>query len=369
MKKTLIAIVAGAAVLAPVTAMAVPEFQPRGRFHLDYGYNDEDVTDLSDGFLNRRARIGVSGKLDDDWGFQIEYDFAENDTAAKDVRLTRKLGDGTLKLGQFKVPFGLNELTSSNSITFLERSSPSNVTADSRRLGVGYDWYGDLVGVQAMAFGRAIGDDLGEGDMPIGAAVRAFFTPINQADMLLHLGAAVAYEDRRDAQVLRLRDRPESRASSETRLIDTGDINFVDTTLKAGAEVAFQAGPFSAEAEYFHFDIGRDQDDEPTFGGFHVQASYVLTGEKRGYRDGVFRGVSPRSSHGAWEVAARFSSVDLVDAGFEGGEQQNITVGLNYYATSNVRFMLNGIKVNVEDGVAGQDDEPTIIALRAQYSF
>lgn len=35
---------------------------------------------------------------------------------------------------------GLNELTGSNSITFIERSTPSNLVADSRRLGVGYEW-------------------------------------------------------------------------------------------------------------------------------------------------------------------------------------------------------------------------------------
>lgn len=346
------------------------KIKPRGRFHLDMGFNDSDETELSDGFLNRRSRIGVAGSLNDDWGFQIEYDFGENGTSANDVRLTRKVGGGTFKIGQFKVPFGLNELTSSNNITFMERSSPSNVTADSRRLGIGYDSFSGPVGFQVMAYGRAIGDSLGGGDMPLGVAGRMVFNPVKTDTQLLHLGIAAAHENRRDADTVRFRDRPESRASSGTRLIDTGDITDVDSTLKFGAEFAYQAGPFSVESEYFRTKLNRDAGEEPTFDGWHIQAGYVLTGESRGYRGGVFRGISPSRSAGAWELAARYSRANLNDGGFVGGEQNNLTLGLNWYATSNIRFMANLIFVDVEDGVAApEDDSPRILAMRAQYSF
>jgi phosphate-selective porin OprO and OprP len=159
------------------------------------------------------------------------------------------------------------------------------------------------------------------------------------------------------------------------RLIDTGTIGDVKDTTKFGLEFAYQAGPFSVEAEYFNVDVNRSAGEEPSFSGYHVQASYVLTGESRGYRGGVFRGVSPSGPRGAWEVAARFSSVDLVDSGFTGGEQENLTLGLNYYASANVRFMVNYIFIDVKDstavpnGVTVGSDKPNVLLARVQYHF
>jgi phosphate-selective porin OprO and OprP len=351
-----------------------PEVKLRGRFHMDAGWHDEDVTRFGDGFNNRRTRMGITGKLTPEWSFMIEYDFAENGTSANDVVLNRKLAGGTFKIGQFKVPMGLNELTSSNSITFIERASNSNVIVDARRMGIGYDYNMKQAGFQSMVYGRSMGGKQ-DGDMPMGVAARIYGNPIVNDNMLIHIGGSVAFEDRRDYNTLRFRDRPEARADSSIRLIDTGNITNVDDTLKAGLELALQLGSFSLEGEYLMVDVNRDEGDEPGFDGYHVQASYVVTGESRGYRDGVFRGVSPENNPwGAVEVAARFSSIDLNDDGFDGsGKQENITLGVNYYVSSNIRFMANYIMVDVTDRnpavIAGGEDSPDIFLLRAQYNF
>lgn len=367
-------ILAGAATTAALPAMANPEIKLRGRIHMDAGYFDDDSVQLDDGFSFRRTRMGMSIKIDDQWSAQIEYDFAENGTSANDVKLMYNPGKGRISIGQFKVPMGLNELTSSNNITFIERASNSNVIVDSRRIGVGYDLHESNYGFSGMVFGRGIGGKE-TGDMPMGVAARFYFNPIREGDTVLHLGISGAHENRRDYQSLRYRDRPEARPDGD-RLIDTGSITGVDKTTKVGLEFAYKTGPFSVEAEYLRADIKRDAGPEPTFDGYHIQASYVLTGESRGYRDGVFRGITPKNKGtGAWEVAARLSNIDLIDSGFQGGEQQNITLGLNYYANANVRFMFNYIRVDVEDsnasvkGTIVGDDSPNIFLLRAQVNF
>ena len=368
-------LIGGAGMTAAAPALANPEFKLRGRMHLDAALWDEDDVPLNDSTNFRRTRLGVTGKIDDVWSGIIEYDFAENGTSANDVMINRKLGDGTLKIGQFKVPMGLNELTSSNSILFIERASPSNLVADSRRIGVGYDWFKGDLGFQAMGFARAIGSSQ-TGDTPIGFGGRFVYAPKLSETSLFHFGVSAAYEDRRDDSTVRYRDRPEARPGGGVRLIDTGNIADVDTTMKYGVELAYQSGPLSFEAEYLNVDVNRDAGEEPSFGGFYVQASYVLTGEKRGYRNGVFRGVTPgQAGKGAWELAARFSSADLVDSGFFGGEQENFTIGVNYYSSANVRFMLNYIMIDVTDsgatanGVTVGDDEPSVLVARAQFFF
>lgn len=356
-----------------MAAAAAPEFNIRGRFHLDYGIHDDDEIDLDDGFLVRRAFIGVTGNINDDWSGIIEYDFAENGTNAQDVLLRRKWQGGTLKFGHFKVPMGMEEVSSTNNIIFLERNSPNTTLVDARRLGIGYDYYGDVMGFQGMVYGRGMGSNQA-GDDPIGIAGRFLYTPQLGGNQL-HLAASVAYEDVRDYNVDRYRDRPEARADGN-RLIDTGSISDVDTTMKMGLEAAYQAGPFHMVAEYFNVDVDRNTGEDPTFSGYHVYGVWTVTGEKRGYRNGVFRGLKPGSpDRGAWEVALRYSSVDLNDAGFQGGQQDNITFGVNYYPNANVRFMLNYIMVDIEDsgatvgGVVVGDESPNILIGRAQYSF
>lgn len=353
-----------------ITEEYYPNISVRGRMHLDAGWHDEDNVAFGDGINTRRARMGISGSLDPTWSFVIEYDFAEEGVSASDVVLRGNLGGGALKIGHFKVPMGLNELTSSNNITFIERASNSNIVADSRRLGLGYDYHAGFYGVQSMAYGRSMGDKE-DGDMPMGVGARVYVNPLSTGSMMVHLGLSAAYEDRQDYDMLSFSDRPEARADSAIRLIGTGDIETVDSTLKGGLELAFQRGPFSMEAEYMMVDIDNDNDD-PTFDGYHVQASYLLTGESRSYRNGVFGGVTPANETlGAWEVAARYSHVDLNDSGVDGGEQENITLGVNYYARSNVRFMANYIFVDVEDSLETGigDDSPNIFLVRAQYSF
>jgi len=83
---------------------------------------------------------------------------------------------------------------------------------------------------------------------------------------------------------------------------------------------------------------------------------------------------------GAWEIAARYSTLNLTDSGVRGGGEKDITVGLNWYATSNVRFMLNYIKVNTDNDANGTapllpgetthgHDDPSIVQARAQVDF
>jgi phosphate-selective porin OprO and OprP len=64
----------------------------------------------------------------------------------------------------------------------------------------------------------------------------------------------------------------------------------------------------------------------------------------------------------------RLSHVSLDDADLQGGTQTNLTLGLNWYATDRVRFMLNHVRSVVEGGVFG-DETLHIVQARAQYAF
>ena len=367
----------GLTLSVPVAAQ-YPDFDIRGRLHLDYSVTSEDENEtFTDGFNNRRARLGGGGALNEDWDGRVEVNVAEGSLSAADFRLRRSLpAGGRLWLGQFKVPQGLNQLTSSNDITFIERSSVSNIIPDSRRIGVAYENTQDVFSFKTMFFQRALGDDRGDGpddgdyfgDQPTGLAARAVFAP-HVGTGRAHFGLSAVGESQDKAHDKSLGDRPELRDGDGggVRLINT-NVPGVEDTLKLGLEAAYIDGPFSVEGEYLQVDIDTEDGSDPTFDGWHVQGSYVLTGESRGYSTGGFGGVTPAGQRGAWELAARYSVMDLDDSGFTGGEQKNLTLGVNYYRTSNLRFMANVVFADVEYANA-PDDRPTLFGARAQYSF
>ena len=379
-KLTALGIAAGMGLAGVSQAFAYPEFEVRGRLHLDAGFYDEDNVEFDDGFNNRRARFGVGGDLDENWDFRIETNVTEGSLSAADYRLRRGVGPGRLTIGQTKVPMGLNQLTSSNSITFIERASPQNIIPDSRRLGFFYDVSEDMFTFQTALFGRDLGGRE-DGDMPLGVAGRGVFNPSIGQGQLLHLGASVVYEDLDSDSGYAPRsfsDRPEGRADPNTRLINTGGFDIIaDSTTKYGLELAYQAGPFSAEAEYLNVDVDRDNGEDVSFDGYHAQVSYVLTGESRSYSGGTFGGITPSGPGGAWEVAARYSHMDLNDEDVMGGEQTNLTLGVNYYYSGNLRSMANYVMADVKDSQAvsnltggeTMDDSPNFVLARMQYSF
>ena len=119
---------------------------------------------------------------------------------------------------------------------------------------------------------------------------------------------------------------------------------------------------------------GRDGDGVPRtdakFDGWYVQASYVLTGERRRYSftSGTFQGVKPRRKWGAVEVGVRYSTLDLDNSGVTGGDGKDWTIGLNWYLRENLRLMFNYIHVDATTSDLERDD-PEIFGFRALVFF
>ena len=341
-----------------------------------------DAAGLSteDGSEFRAARIFVSGDIDD-YFFKAEYDFAgkvgdeDERPQLKDVYMGRKdvIGGIDVLAGHFKEPLGLDQLTSSRFTTFMERavssfSDPARndgiMIADSA-LGEGLVW-----AVGGFRNTDDAGFSLGDGGYAVTGRVCG--TPLyeNDGERLIHLGAAYSLRGSKD---VRLGVRPEIHNTN--RWIDTGTLT-TDTTSVYSAELAGVFGPFHAQAEYTQVSIeGKSGTPDPDFNGYYVQAGYFLTGEHRGYNrsHGVFDRTVPNKDWskggglGAWEVAARYGTVDANDAGIMGGKIKDVTLGLNWYMNANMRIMLNYIRSDVDS--PSVDDAADIFAMRFQVDW
>lgn len=356
---TLSAAIAGGAAAAE-TSVAIG-----GRLHVDAALYDEDATELGSGTEIRRARLAARGSLERDWKYKLQVDFADGEVELKDAFVEYGgLAPGALKLGQFKVPFSLEELESSNHITFVERAA-LNVFAPSRRIGVGLFRDQGPLHLGAAVYGQEASDD--GGDEGLGVAGRAAYALELADGALVHLGFAALWEEPQSTDSgddsLRLRARPESHVT-DLRLVDTGAVPGVDATVSVGLEAAARLGALHLQSEYVLSTLDTAAGDFD-FDGFYVSASWFPGGEIRPYENGVFKRVPATR---AWELALRYSTLSLSDAAVRGGEQAVVTLAANYYVTPRFRLMTNYALADVDDGIDG-DEEPSLLQFRVALDF
>ena len=356
-------------------------FQLGGRIMADAAYYDEDRTRMGNGAELRRARIFARGAVYHDWFYKLQLDFAGNKTTLKDAYLGyRGAGNLKLTLGNQKEPFSLNELTSSKYITFLERALP-NTFAPGRNLGLSVGTHGDNWGAKAGYYFEGVHNGSSPKSQGWGTTGRVYYAPLAEKTRVLHLGAAASYRGSDGDNEIRFRERPESHVSG-TRLVDTGTIGGYRNQKLYGLEAAAVYDSLSLQGEYIRSSIDvSGGGSDPDFSGWYLFGSYFLTGEHRPYHvgSGTFGRVKPASivgkgGHGAWELAARYSSVDLEDGGYQGGEENNITVGVNWYATPNIRFMANYVRASTDPTspvkyASAGDEDLNILQVRGQIDF
>ncbi len=342
-----------------------------GRIQADYHFEDIDrgLSSGGDGFEFRRARLFFSGTIYERVEFKAQYDFAGGDADFKDMWIGLKQDWGKVKFGHYKEYFSLEELTSSKYLAFLERSL-NNAFAPGRNSGVGFEGKSDKVTWGAGAYYDADGFGVSTGEDNINYTGRVVFRPLfeDKGKRMFHIGFAATQKDR--ASSIRFRVRPEAHFTN--RFVDTRSFS-ADDALILGVELAGVHNSFWWAAEYNQADVSRPGGAaDPTFDAGYIQAGYLFGGHHRRYKtsSAAFDRQKPSSNwgmdggKGAWEIAFRYSTIDLTDAGITGGEEDNITVGVNWYLNPATRLMINYIMADVEN--RGDAD---FILVRWQVDF
>jgi phosphate-selective porin OprO/OprP len=335
-----------------------------GRLELDGAMYGDGVLDEDDGFNMRRFRLGLAGPVIawPGWNYKLEVDLTDGENTLSDAYLSWRFKKwGTIRIGNQKVAQTLAGQTSSLSISFMERPLPVLAFTLQRRIGIGWDTHLRKLGANITLFTS----DPNEGVGSQGWAARGYFNPSRNKFHVIHVGGSVMQlTSESDAQ---LRARPESHVTN-TRLVDTGVWADVDVASALGLELAGARGPFTFKSEFYRTEWSRNDENDPIFKGWYGEVSWFLTGELALYRDGKFIRPNISGKNGAWELAFRFSSINLNDADVQGGTQKNLSFGVSWYSKTHWRFMANVIKVNAEDGPYGEQ-KPWIAQLRAQYYF
>lgn len=369
------------------TADGAYSFKVGGFAQIDAGMFNDDRRDHPDGTNIRRARINASGVIARDFKYKAEYDFAGNATAITDVFLEYAgLDPVSIMVGHFKEPFGLDTLTSDLFTTFIERGL-TNAFSPDRRIGVQVSAYGNTapIGNWTVAlggFGSTPNSTTSTDDEARDITGRLTWAPIAEKAQALHFGVAGSHRiPDAPGDSFTFSSRAENQMSSNTAdlAVSTSSISNVEHVDLLGLEAAGVYGPFSLQGEYARASVERRGAlYDPTFDGYYVEASYFLTGESRNYsaKQGKFDRVTPKwqfspseNQWGAWQVATRFSNLDLNDGTVNGGELKDWTIGLRWIPQANVSVTANYIKQNTGRNAVTVNDDPQIWLLRTQFDF
>lgn len=350
------------------------KFRIGGRLQLDTSAGSLNPKSLGpaivgadgDNFLIRRAYFESYLTLYDSVEVAFQYDFANATQPIQDAVLAyRGLNHVILSAGNFKEPFGLDQLRSDNTTTFAERSL-TNALFPARNFGGAIGTYGDRWTVTAGVFGGNANTSVTTGetqiqDNGVAGTARVTYAPILTQDQLLHFGIAGSYRSQDPVNTnLSFSSRPENQLFART-LVSTGTLRNAQETGRLGLEAIYQYKSYRLTSEYTFADVGGvtptaavANRGERFFQSGYVEGAWVVNGYGRPYRlaptygseFAVLQGVEiddaqriSRGGYGVFEVAARYSALDLQDGLTTGGRLEDVTAGVNWYPDRNIRVV------------------------------
>lgn len=281
---------------------------------------------------------------------------------ALDIPITPWLG--SVKVGRQKVGVSQEWMMAGTEWIFMERSGMANAFIPQRNIGLRLH--------RSFAGGRATYsagwfNDWFVNNRSIAAngntySARVSYLPIDRHDdqTVVSLASAVYYKENTEG-TLRYRSRPE--ANQAPYFVDT-DSFVADHATTTQFEVMAMKGSTQVFGELMLTPVSAPTAGDPFMHGGFVGVSHFLTGEHRAFNreDGHYVGkFAPRSPFslsaggtGAWEVAGRYSHVDLTDGAIDGGRMTRVTGALSWYPNGYWRIEFNyGHGVLVRGGTRG----------------
>lgn len=305
-------------------------------------------TAINDRFRVRRARINLTGEFAEHFDFKIEGDFGQGDGlnsnrtafSATDVFVNwHQYPEAQIKVGQWKAPFGLEQITPDTTLLVIERSLPTGAITPDRQIGAQlwgkpftnvWPEQKDLLTYYAGIFngnGRNTSINDNNSFMYVGRLeLQPFKGKIFGQDSSLKLGA----------DVLNSRDAAGTNISQGLNLLVNDDGSLSPFVLSTPAERTawsvdawLKLGRFDLIGEYLQEKVnGLTFNGEPgipdfTTNGYYITAAYFLIPKKL-------------------QLATRWEDLNPGQKGNDG--IHSITGGLNYYIRGDdLKLMINYI--------------------------
>jgi len=348
-------------------------------------------------FEFRRLRLAADGKGYGVYDFRLQLTL-EPESLIDQTSATPEVKDayfsineipllGRFRVGNFFVPFSLEQVTNDTNNIFLERSIPvQGVFGADREVGMAFynctedrrvTWSsGVFLDSISESIKERIDDNQG---LRMAGRVTAlpYYDEPSNGRYLVHVGAGILHTEDQDGRV-RIRTRPQIHEGP--RLIDSGVVDAARYT-NGNLEFAAVMGQFTLQSEMFLSRVDRTRADAALVYGSYIHGSWFLTGENRifepfGQHGAQFARNSPYSNVfftpggaglGAWEVKARWSWLGLDR--LQAGQYNDVTVGFNWYWSDRVRLMFDYIHPITSSQTVFGSTTSDILAMRFDFNW
>ena len=296
-------------------------------------------------------------------------------------------GIGRFRIGNFFVPFSLEQVTNDTNNIFLERSIPTQgLFSADREVGIALYNQAEDYGLAwaSGVFFDSISESLKEridDNQGYRLSGRLTWLPIydeaSKGRYLLHTGAGILHTSDQDGRV-RFRARPQIHEGP--RLIDSG-ILLADSYTTGNVELAAVMGSLTLQSEAFLSSVDLNGGSPQSLHGAYAHASYFLTGENRIYEKfgqhgpqfgrnvpkEYFRVTPGCIKPGAWELKTRYSHLNLNQ--FHRGEYNDISAGFNWYWSDRTRIMFDWIHPVTTSAASFGGTSSDLIGMRFDFNW
>ena len=370
-------------------------FQMGGRMMYDWGFFDENknfasnIGSQENGARFRRVRFFLAGMLYKliKFKWDIDVNGGSDGVAFKDmyIGMTKIPLLGNFQVGHFKRPASLDSITSSNYLTFIERSL-TNTFFKTRNTG--FAFFDRLFNKRLTWFvfvnketAESPPDFQIDGDWNVTSRISGLPYISRERKRWIHLAVSWSYEKATDNLVTfnAARDTEITNTFLTTGAIAAEELDII------GLEGAVNWDQFSMQSEYVFTDVNRGVGPNGSLDSYYIEGSWYLTGENRRYdqRRGAIARFKPNQNFswnkkwseglgtGALQVALRYSELDMNDraAGIAGGEQQSLTFGLNWELNPMSRLMYNFVHADFTSGSGADAGTLSTNLFRFQVTF
>ncbi len=348
----------------------------------------ESTVPLMDQILIRRARPAISGTVYKYVDFYLRPDFGQGNTVLYEAYVQLNyFSRANLRVGKFKPPVGLERLQSDDDGSFIERGLPT-LLVPSR--AIGYQLSGDVV-KRRVSYTVGVFNGVPDNGLSDASpsdhrdyAARIFLTPFlpDTRSPLNGLGIGLGASSGNDDGIA----LPSYKTFGQNTFFTfaSGVIAMGHRT-RLAPQAYYYNGPFGLLAEYTLAEEGLQKGTvrrDVAFRAWQVQASYLLTGDKKGFTTLTPRKNFDPKNHGwgAVELAVRTGDFSVERGFFDYGfgtvaatprHAREWVGGVSWYLNRAVRLSLDYGNTNFGGGAsaAAGGNRPTERALLQRFQI
>lgn len=343
-----------------------------GRLFIDGGSFIASPNNFNSGISITDLRLTGKVALEDDWSVKLDVGFAYNNVSLKDAFIQKINGHKHLfRLGYMIGMFSLDQSSSTNDYLFLTGANVAETFYPGRRIGIAYTYFSPCYYISVGAFcgdGLNFQKTIKQG---FNFTLRGVYRPIIKDDKLLHfgIGGLFRHPDRNietNERTVVFRSRGVTYQNVPYILDEC--IKDVNTEFQYNIEMIGHCGKFFFQAEYLQMYINSMIGIKYKAKGGYAEGGLFLLGKNFKYDVMDAMQICPNEVN-SLALFGRFSYTDLDDIVWKGGNQYDVSLGMNYYLNKNIIFRINYSYLWTNKNAAVPSETWNMLQTRVQIKF